>query len=312
MTMSVPASLTRFAWLSLTASLAVLSLKLVAWAITGSVGLLSDAMESTVNVVAAAVALAALYTASRPADATHHFGRGKAEYFSALVEGLMIVIAAGLIIVTAVERLLNPRPLEQLGVGLAISAVASIINGAVAMILIRAGRNHRSIALTADGKHLLTDVWTSVGVVVGVGLVALTGWDALDPVIAIAVALNIIVTGTKLMRQSTSGLMDATLPPEDHREIVAVLGSFESDDVHFHALQTRQAGRQRFVSVHVLVPGEWSVQQGHDKLEEIEQALHSALQDAHVHTHLEPLEDPRSWDVERGGHHPSDDAQLHW
>lgn len=294
------------------AALVVFSLKLGAWAITGSVGLLSDALESTVNLVAALIAVIALRTAEQPADSRHHFGHGKAEYFSALAEGLMIIVAAGLIIFSAVERLINPAPLEQLGLGLAISVVASIINGAVALVLIRAGARHRSIALTADGKHLMTDVWTSVGVLVGVGLVAVTGWDVLDPVVAIAVALNIVVTGAKLMGQSADGLMDSSLSAAEHDAIVETVCQFESDQVGFHAIQTRRAGRQRFVTMHVLVPGQWTVQQGHDLLEEIERALDERLPDVHVLTHLEPREDPRSWQVDREGHHPTEEGQIRW
>jgi cation diffusion facilitator family transporter len=274
----------------------------VAFALTGSVGLLSDALESTVNIVAALVAIVALRTASKPGDAEHHYGHGKAEYFSALVEGVMIFVAALLIIYTAVERLINPRPLEQLGVGLAISVVASLVNGATAVLLIRAGRRHRSIVLEADGKHLMTDVWTSGGVIVAVGLVAVTGWQVLDPVIAIAVALNIVVAGAALIRNSTAGLMDSALPESDHQIILGILQRTASDEVSFHAVQTRASGRQRFVSMHVLVPGDWSVQRGHDVVCDLEDELHAALDDLTVQTHVEPREDPRSWeDVPPGG-----------
>ena len=280
----------------------VFGMKLVAYGLTGSVGLLSDAMESTVNIVAAIVAVIALRAASRPGDENHHFGHGKAEYLSALVEGVMIFVAAILIIYTAVERLLNPRPLEQLGVGLTISIAASAINGITAMLLIRAGRRHRSIVLVADGRHLMTDVWTSGGVVLAVGLVGLTGWQQLDPVIAIAVALNIVVAGWLLIRDSTAGLMDSALPAEDHDTILKVLRSHAGDQISFHAVQTRASGRQRFVSMHVLVPGDWTVQRGHDYLCDLEADLHAALDHLTVQTHLEPLEDPRSWDdVPPGG-----------
>lgn len=292
---SPPADLSRYGWLSLGVALIVFALKLVAWGITGSVGLLSDAMESTVNIVAAVVALIALRTASKPPDARHHFGHGKAEYLSALFEGVMIVVAAALIVFTAVERLLNPVPLEQLGIGLVISTVASVINGVVAFVLIRAGRRHRSIVLEADGKHLLTDVWTSAGVLVGMGLVALTGWDVLDPVIAIGVAVNIVVAGVILIRDSTAGLMDSALPESDHDVIRQILAKYSGPEVTFHAVQTRRSGRQRFVSAHVLVPGTWTVQRGHDLVEAVENDLGEALSDTTVHTHLEPLEDPRSW-----------------
>ncbi len=299
-------NLTRYAWLSIATGVVVFALKLVAWAITGSVGLLSDAMESTVNIVAAVVALVALTIASRPPDPTHHFGHGKAEFFSALVEGLMIFVAATLIVIVAVERILNPRPLEDLGAGLAISVVASILNWAVAVVLIRAGRTHRSITLEADGKHLMTDVWTSVGVVAGIAAVWLTGWDVLDPLIALVVGLNIVVTGARLIWRSTSGLMDRALPEDDHETIAAVLRRYEGDDVTFHALQTRESGQHRFVSMHVLVPGAWTVQRGHDLVESLEADLREALPGAEVHTHVEPLEDPRSWEDQHEGQYRVD------
>jgi cation diffusion facilitator family transporter len=299
---AAPQDLSKYGWLSLGVSLVVFSMKIVAFALTGSVGLLSDALESTVNIVAAIVAIVALRAASRPGDAGHHYGHGKAEYLSALVEGVMIFVAAIFIIFTAVERLMNPKPLDDLGIGLAVSVVASIINGATAVFLMQAGRRHRSIVLEADGKHLMTDVWTSAGVVVGVGLVGLTGWQPLDPLIAIAVAINIVFAGWGLIRNSTAGLMDSALPDADHDAILAVLRSRASDDITFHAVQTRASGRQRFVSMHVLVPGQWTVQRGHDFVSEIEDELHAALDNLSVLTHLEPKEDPRSWDdVPPGG-----------
>jgi cation diffusion facilitator family transporter len=279
----------------------VFTLKLVAFALTDSVGLLSDALESTVNIVAAVVALVALRAAARPGDARHHFGLSKAEYFSALVEGLMILVAAGLILFTATRRLLDPQPLESLGVGLAISIVASLLNGAVAVILMRAGRRHRSIVLTADAKHLMTDVWTSAGVVVGVVAVGLTGWLRLDPLIAIAVALNIVYAGLQLIGSSAMGLLDAALPAEENAVIVGVLRRHQSESIRFHALQTRESGRQRFVSMHVLVPGDWSVARGHDLLEAVEGEIRQALPNTHVSTHLEPIEDPRAWEDQPPG-----------
>jgi cation diffusion facilitator family transporter len=299
--MNVQQDLSRYAWLSIGAGIATFTLKFSAFAVTGSVGLLSDAMESTVNIVTAVVALVALKAASRPADHRHHFGMSKAEYFSALVEGLMILVAAGLIVLTAVRHLLDPAPLEGLGVGLAIAVVASVINAGVAAILIRAGRVHRSIVLTADGKHLMTDVWTSVGVVAAVGLVGLTGIEQLDPLIAIAVAINILFTGVRLIGASTKGLLDAALPEPEHAQIVEILGGFQSEVVRFHAVQTREAGRQRYVSMHVLVPGSWTVAAGHDLLEAVEDAIRTALPDTIVATHLEPLEDPRSWEDQPPG-----------
>jgi cation diffusion facilitator family transporter len=265
------------------------------------VGLLSDALESIVNIVAAVVALVALRTAMKPADERHHFGHGKAEYFSAQIEGFMILLAAVIIIGTAIERLLKPAPLEAVGWGLAISTIASLLNGGVAFVLMRAGRKYRSPVLDADGRHLLTDVWTSVGVLIGVGAVQVTGWLRLDALVAMAVGLNIIVTGVNLLRESTGALMDKALPAEDHDAIVSVLKKFESDNVKFHALQTRQAGRHRFVSMHVLVPAAWTIQQGHDLSEDLEGQIIDLLPDTTVHTHVEPIEDPRSWEDEHDG-----------
>lgn len=301
--MSGARDLSGFAWLSLGAALVVFGIKIVAWRMTDSVGLLSDALESTVNILAAVVALLALRAVRRPPDQEHHFGRGKAEYFSALIEGSMILVAAALIIVTAVQRLLRPVQLEDLGPGLAVSVLSSLINVAVALILIRAGRRHRSLVLTADGKHILTDVWTSVGVLVGVGLVALTGWIRLDPIVAILVALNIIWTGLGLVRESTAGLMDRALPERDHDEIVEILNRYSTDDVKFHALQTRGAGQYRFASVHVLVPGVWTIQQGHDLVEQLELEMAGQMPGMVLSTHLEPIEDPRSWDDVHEGRH---------
>lgn len=296
-------NLQRFAWLSIIVSVVVFGMKMAAWSVTGSVGLLSDALESTVNIVAAVVALFAIRAAMKPADSVHHFGRGKAEYFSAQIEGFMILFAALIIVYTAIERIINPRELESIGWGLTISTVAAVINGGTAMILLRTGKQHRSPALIADGKHLLTDVWTSVGVIVGVGLVAVTGWQRLDGVVALAVGLNIVVTGVRLLRASTSGLMDKALPDEDHLKIVEVLQRHESETIKFHALQTREAGRERFVSMHVLVPGDWSIQKGHDLSEVIEAEIKALLEHTTVSTHVEPLEDERSWADEPEGQH---------
>jgi len=287
--------LSRYAWLSIGVGIVVFLLKLSAYFLTDSIGLLSDALESTVNIVAAVVALIALKAAAKPGDERHHFGLSKAEYFSALLEGLMILVAAGLIMVTAIPRLLDPQPIEDLGIGLTISIVASLLNLAVATILMRAGLRHRSIVLQADSKHLMTDVWTSGGVVVAVLLVGWTGWLRLDPLIAMAVALNIVFAGLKLIGSSAMGLLDASLPKDENALIVTVLRRHQSDHVRFHALQTRESGRQRFVSMHVLVPGDWSVQRGHDLLEAVEEEIRHVLPDTIVNTHLEPIEDPRAW-----------------
>lgn len=303
--------LSKYAWLSIATGIVVFGLKLLAYFLTGSIGLLSDAMESTVNIVAAFVALVALKAASKPGDARHHFGLSKAEYFSALFEGLMILIAAGLIMFTAIPRLIDPQPLEDLGIGLTISALASAMNFAVATILMRAGLKHRSIVLQADSKHLMTDVWTSGGVIAAVLLVGWTGWLRLDPLIAMAVALNIVFAGLKLIGSSAMGLLDAALPEEENALVVAVLRRHQTESVRFHALQTRESGRQRFVSMHVLVPGAWSVQQGHDLLETVEEEIRHVLPDTVISTHLEPIEDPRAWDDQPPGGVaiPADD---HW
>lgn len=301
--------LERFAWLSLATGFVVFSLKIVAWRLTDSVGLLSDALESTVNIGAALVAVFALRAANRPADAEHQYGHGKAEYLSAMVEGFLILAASAAIIATAVMRLLNPQPLEDVGVGLAVSVFASVLNGIVAFILIRVGRSHRSMVLVADGKHLLTDVWTSAGVVVAVAAVALTGWLPLDPLIALAVGANILWTGWGLLRDSVSGLLDERLPDEDIDKVVEVLAGKESDTVHFHALQSRAAGRQRFVSMHMLVPGASSVRSAHDLAQEIEDEIEEALPGTVVSIHIEPLEDPRAWDdIPHGAQHPLNPA----
>jgi cation diffusion facilitator family transporter len=287
--------LRRYAVLSIAAALVTMAIKLTAWLLTDSVGLLSDALESSVNLAAALFLAAALHVAARPADESHLYGHDKAEYFSAGAEGFMIVVAAGLIVWQAVERLLHPRELEQVGWGLAISLTAAGVNLAVALVLLRAGRDHGSLALVADGKHLLTDVWTSMGVVVGVGLVVVTGWGALDPLVAIAVGMNILVTGGRLVWRSGSSLLDAAVPDAERAALQGVLDTYEPAGVRFHALRSRVAGRRRFVTVHLLVPGSWTVQQGHDLAERVERDLRAAVPHLTVHTHLEPLDDPASY-----------------
>ncbi len=285
-------SLTRFAWLSIGAALATMALKSAAYWLTGSVGLLSDAMESLVNLAGALMALSMLAVAARPADEDHPYGHGKAEYFSAGVEGSLILVAAASIAYAAARRLLHPQPLEQVGLGLGVSVLASLVNLAVALILLRAAKAHRSATLRANAHHLMTDVWTSAGVLVGVGAVAVTGWQRLDPIVAMAVAVNIVWTGTRIVRDSVSGLMDAALPVAEQDVLRKLLDGYASEGVQYHALRTRQAGARRFVSVHVLVPPEWTVQQGHDTLERIEAEIARALPPATVFTHLEPIGDP--------------------
>jgi cation diffusion facilitator family transporter len=290
----VPASLKRYAWLSIAAALATILLKGWAWWLTGSVGLLSDALESFVNLAGAMMALAMLSLAAMPADDSHAHGHGKAEYFSSAFEGFLILVAAVSIGYAAIERMLNPQPLEAVGIGLSVSVVASIINLVTSRILMGVGRKYRSITLEADAHHLLTDVWTSAGVILGVGLVWATGWLWLDPVIALLVAMNIVWTGWQLLQRSTAGLMDVSLPAEELDAIEAVLAVYRQQGLDFHALRTRQAGARAFISLHVLVPGAWTVQQGHDWSERIEADIRRAVPYAHVTTHLEPIEDPVS------------------
>lgn len=287
-------TLTRYAWLSIATAGGTILLKGVAWRLTGSVGLLSDAIESFVNLAGALMALAMLTLAARPADESHPHGHEKAEYFSSAFEGLLILVAALSIGYASVGRLLQPQPVEAIGVGLLVSVAASLLNLLTARVLLAAGRAHRSISLEADAHHLMTDVWTSAGVIAGVGLVWATGWLWLDAAVAMAVAANIIWTGWQLMRRSASGLMDAALPDDEVRQLESILAEFRREGFEFHALRTRQAGSRAFVSLHVLVPGQWTVQQGHDALERIEQRIREVVPRAHVSTHLEPLEDPRS------------------
>jgi len=297
--MSTPRpSIARFAWLSIAAALATIGLKVTAWRITGSVGLLSDAAESFVNLIAAVTALGMLTLAARPADSDHAYGYSKAEYFASGVEGALILVAAVAIAWSGVDRLLHPAPIERVGIGLAVSVGASLINFGVARVLFRAGQRYHSIALEADAHHLMTDVWTSAGVVVGVGLVSLTGWERLDPLVAIAVAINIVWSGAKLLRRSALGLLDAALEDAEQQAVAKVLERYTSPRVQFHALRTRQAGARRFISMHVLVPGDWSVTRGHALLEEIERDVAAVVPNAHVTTHLEPLEDPSSFEDE--------------
>lgn len=284
----VSPGLTKFAWLSIAAALATIALKSEAYLLTGSVGLLSDAAESLVNLVAAVVALVALHAAARPADDNHNFGHGKAEYFSAGIEGLMIFVAAGFILVSSVQRFMHPVALESVGIGLAISAAASILNGAVGVLLLRVGAAHRSVTLTADGKHLLTDVWTSVGVIIGVLLVGLTGWQRLDPIVAAIVGVNILVTGSRLVSQSVTSLLDAAMPAEDLDQVKAVLDRMRTAEVDFSDLRTRESGRHRFVSLTVLVPGAWTVERGHAVADDVEVAISRDLSETVVQTHLEP------------------------
>ena len=286
--------LLRFAWLSIGAALMTITLKAGAYLLTGSVGLLSDALESGINLVAGVVALGALALAARPPDDEHNYGHDKAEYFASGVEGALILIAAIGIIMTSTPRLFSPEPLEQVGVGLAISTLASGINLATALVLRRAGRVYRSIVLEADSRHLMSDVWTSVGVIAAVGLVALTGWLWLDAVIALLVALNIIRSGWSLVRRAFLGLMDSALSADEVNALEAILNRHIGRGIDWHALRTRRSGSRAFITVHLLVPGSWTVQAGHDLVEQIEHEMRAAIDGTTALIHLEPLHDPRS------------------
>jgi cation diffusion facilitator family transporter len=284
-------SLARYAWISIGASLLTIALKAGAYLLTNSVGFLSDAVESVVNLVAGFMALAMLTIAARPADKGHAYGHSKAEYFSSTTEGLLILAAAAGIIYTAAARFADPQPLERLGLGLAISAAASLVNLLAARVLMAAGKRENSITLEADAQHLMTDVWTSVGVMAAIGLVALTGWQRLDPIIAMLVGLNIVRAAFQILRRSIAGLMDASLPPEELAIIARVMAVHEARGVTFHALRTRQAAAQRFVSVHVLLPGAVSLHDAHHLAEDFEGDVRRELPGTIVQTHLEPVDD---------------------
>jgi cation diffusion facilitator family transporter len=288
-------SLTRFAWLSIAAAILTIALKTIAYLLTNSVGLLSDAMESGINLAGAVMALGMLIIAARPADDDHNYGHTKAEYFSSGVEGILILIAAIFIGIASIQRFFDPKPIEQIGIGLIVSVIASLINLFVALVLFKAGKKHNSITLEADAKHLMTDVWTSVGVVIGVGLVAITGWEKLDPIVAFLVAINIVWTGISIIKKSVAGLMDKALSVEEQYVIQNVLEPYKQSGIQFHAFLTRQAGSRQFVSFHVLVPGSWSVNQGHQLLEQIESDLRRVIPRIIITTHLEPIEDPTSY-----------------
>jgi len=288
-------SLKKFIYLAIAAAVATISLKLLAYFLTGSVGLFSDALESGVNLIAAVVALFMITLAEKPADEEHAFGHYKAEYFSSAIEGGLIVIAAFSIIWSAIPRIIHPQPLENVGVGLLVAVGASAINLAVGMILIKNGRKNHSITLEADGKHLMTDVYTSVGVLIGIGLVKITGFLVLDGIVAVGVAINILWTGYQLMHRSAQGLLDSAIPEDERLKIIETLSRFKDQNIEYHSLMTRQAGRRKFISLHVLLPGKLSIQEGHDRIENIEKAIRDLFNSpVTVFTHLEPLEDPVS------------------
>ena len=284
-------SLTRFAWLSIVAAVATILMKMIAYLMTGSVGLLSDAVESFVNLAGALMALSMLTLAAQPADAKHAFGHSKAEYFSSVVEGVLILVAAGAIAYTAIERMIHPRPLEQVGIGILVCAAASVVNFVVARVLMKAARAHNSITLEADSQHLMTDVWTSAGVIAGVGLIAVTGWTLIDPIVALLVAANIVWTGIGLIRRSVDGLMDVVLPIEDQQSIEKIMVKYREKGVEFHELRTRQSASHRFIVVHMLVPGGWTVHDAHHVAEDFEGDIRVVLGETFITTHLEPIDD---------------------
>jgi cation diffusion facilitator family transporter len=288
--------LVRFAWLSTAAAVLTIGLKTAAYFLTGSVGLLSDALESLVNLAGGLMAVGMLTVAAQPADERHPYGHSKAEYFSSVVEGALILLAAASISVAAIHRLISPKPLEQIGIGLGISILASLVNLGVAVVLLRASKRYESITLKANAHHLLTDVWTSAGVLVGIGAVVLTGWTQLDPIVALVVAANIVWTGFRIMRDSVGGLMDAAISAGDQQKIRDILEAHLEEGAQYHALRTRQSGAQRFISFHMLVPGDWTVARGHQLIDHIETDLRSALAHVTVFSHLESLEDPAAWD----------------
>jgi cation diffusion facilitator family transporter len=290
-------SLKKFLYLSIAAAVVTIGLKSSAYLLTGSVGLLSDALESGVNLIAAVVALSMITLAERPADEEHSYGHSKAEYFSSGVEGGLIIFAAASIIWIAVPRLIHPQALENINIGLLISVGASFINLGVARVLLVAGRKSNSITLEADGKHLMIDVWTSAGVLIGIALVKITGLMVLDPLVALVVAANIVWAGYRLMRSSALGLLDTAIPQEERDQLKILLEKYRSQDIQYHSLLTRQSGQRKFVALHILVPGAWTVQKGHNALEKIESDIRNHFQGpVTVFTHLEPVKDPRSMD----------------
>lgn len=285
----------RQALLPIAAAVATLGLKFTAYAVTGSIGLLSDAMESLVNLATAGLALFALWYAARPVDRTHAYGHEKIEFFASGVEGLLIAVAALGIGWVAVDHLPAPAPLQRLDLGLALALAAAGLNFAVARTLLAIGRRTHSIVMEAEGRHLLTDVWTSAAVLVSLGVVRVTNVAWLDPAIGLVLAALILRTGLGLLRRSFDGLMDRTLPDEEVAGLRAVLARLLPPETTYHGLRTRRAGRRRFVDFHLLVPGRWSVAKAHLLAQEIEQAIAAALVGAQVTVHIEPVEEPAAW-----------------
>lgn len=281
----------RYAIYSIIASVLTFVLKFSAWRITGSVGLLSDATESIVNVTAAVLALTAITIAMRPADDHHSYGHGKAEYFSSGMEGVLIIVAACAIGYASIERFYNPQPLGNLGLGLGLALLSSVINFVTAKSMLKAAKRFDSITLEADAKHLLTDVWTSVGLVTGLAILLFAPqWQILDPIIACIMAVNIVFTGIGLLKRSIGGLMDDSLPPEELEIIANAIHQHQGDEATFHGLRTRKSGPIRFIDFHLLVPGDTTVHAAHDLCELIENEIESRLERSEVTIHVEPIE----------------------
>jgi cation diffusion facilitator family transporter len=280
----------RFALISIAVGVTVLAMKFFAWWLTGSVALWSDALESVVNVATAIAALVAISYSDRPADANHPFGHHKAEYFSVVLEGVLIVIAALSILTSAWGGLLNPRPIEQPAMGLAVNLAASALNAVWATVLVRVGRSRRSMALAADGVHLFTDVATSVGVFIGLMLALATGWLILDPLLAAVVAVNILWQGWRLIRVSVGGLMDEAVPPDTLDRIRSVISENADGAIEAHDVRTRLAGRMTFIEFHLVVPGTMPVSESHAICDRIEKALRASVPDVHIAIHVEPEE----------------------
>ena len=289
-------SLAPIVWISIVASILTISIKSAAYWITGSVGFLSDAMESLINLAAGIVAFTMLTIAARPPDKEHPFGHDKAEYFSSFIEGLLINIAGIGIVYTAINRIYHPRPLEELGIGMALSVLATVINLVTSRILLHYGRKHSSISLEADARHLMTDVWTTVGIITGIALVNFTGWQLLDPLMAIAVAISIFYTGTKLVIRSTDGLMDTKLSEKELIAVKEILNRYKDQGIDYHALYTRQASSKRFITFHLLFPGEFSIHRAHEITKNIENEINAKFPYSSVFIHIEPLGDPDAYD----------------
>jgi cation diffusion facilitator family transporter len=288
-------SLKKFMYLSIAAGIATILLKFAAYRVTGSIGFFSDALESIVNLLAASFGLVMLHVSEKPADEGHEFGHSKAEYFSSAIEGALILLAAFSIIWSAIPRLINPITLENINIGLLFSVGASLVNLTVGQILIRNGKKSKSLLVEADGKHLMTDVWTSAGVIIGIFMVKITGILILDPIIAILVALNIVYTGYRLISRSTNGLMDASISESEINQVKKYLDSLKEKNITYHSLMTRQAGQRKFISFHLLVPGAWTVQQGHENADMIEETIEDMFDEpVTVTSHIEPVEDPAS------------------